>query len=284
MNVPIAPNLDALESVSLRREQLFKEQQQSIIRHTDRLCSWLMIFQWLFAIGLAFWLSPRTWSGANSQIHPHIWEAIFLGGLITAFPVYLARVQPGKTLTRHVIALGQMLMSALLIDLTGGRIETHFHVFGSLAILSFYRDWRVLVTATVVVAADHLIQGVFWPQTIFGVYYVPLWRPLEHAGWVLFEVTFLIIAIQKSVSEMRLVAERQAKLEALNESIERTVAERTVELSLENRKSRELQALYRSLVEQLPAGIFRKDAGGRYEFVNSWFCRIRNKAPSQIIG
>ena len=284
MNVPIAPNLDALESVSLRTEQLFKEQQQSIIRHTDRLCSWLMIFQWLFAIGLAFWLSPRTWSGANSQIHPHIWESIFLGGLITAFPVYLARVQPGKTLTRHVIALGQMLMSALLIDLTGGRIETHFHVFGSLAILSFYRDWRVLVTATVVVAADHLIQGVFWPQTIFGVYYVPLWRPLEHAGWVLFEVTFLIIAIQKSVSEMRLVAERQAKLEALNESIERTVAERTVELSLENRKSRELQALYRSLVEQLPAGIFRKDAGGRYEFVNSWFCRIRNKAPSQIIG
>ena len=37
-----------------------------------------------------------------------------------------------------------MLMSALLIHLTGGRIETHFHVFGSLAILAFYRDWRVL--------------------------------------------------------------------------------------------------------------------------------------------
>ena len=40
-----------------------------------------------------------------------------------------------------------MLTSALLIHLTGGRIETHFHVFGSLAFLAFYRDWRVLVPA-----------------------------------------------------------------------------------------------------------------------------------------
>ena len=52
-----------------------------------------------------------------------------------------------------------MLMGALLIHLTGGRIETHFHVFGSLAFLAFYRDWRVLVPATVVVALDHLLRG-----------------------------------------------------------------------------------------------------------------------------
>ena len=51
------------------------------------------------------------------------------------------------------IAVGQTLTSALLIHLTGGRIETHFHVFGSLAFLAFYRDWRVLVTASAVVAA-----------------------------------------------------------------------------------------------------------------------------------
>jgi PAS domain S-box-containing protein len=284
MNAHIAQNLDALESVRVRTQDLFKEHQQNIIRHTDRLFSWLMTFQWFFAIGLAFWLSPHTWSGANSQIHPHIWAAIFLGGIITAFPVYLAKTQSGKTLTRHIVAVGQMLMSALLIHLTGGRIETHFHVFGSLAILSFYRDWRVLVTATVVIATDHLVRGIFWPESVFGVLYAPLWRPFEHAAWVLFEVTFLIIAIRKSLSEMHLVAERQAKLEAMNESIERTVAERTVELSRENRERRELQALYTSLVEQLPAGIFRKDTDGRYVFVNSWFCKLRGMTAGQIQG
>ena len=43
-------------------------------------------------------------------------------------------------------------MSGLLIHLTGGRLESHFHVFGSLAFLAFYRDIRVLGTATVVTA------------------------------------------------------------------------------------------------------------------------------------
>jgi len=50
----------------------------------------------------------------------------------------------GKAITRHVIAIGQMLDSAPSHHLTGGRIETHFHVFCSLAFLAFlYRDWRV---------------------------------------------------------------------------------------------------------------------------------------------
>ena len=44
------------------------------------------------------------------------------------------------------------------------------------------------------------------------------------------------------------------------------------------------QALDRSLVEQLPAGIFRKDADGRYVLVNSWFCRFHGKRPAQLLG
>jgi PAS domain S-box-containing protein len=46
----------------------------------------------------------------------------------------------------------------------------------------------------------------------------------------------------------------------------------------------ELQALYHSLVDQMPAGVFRKDAAGRYVFVNSWFCRIKGATPDQILG
>src|SRR5258705_279957 len=115
-----------------------------------------------------------------------------------------------------------MLTSGLLIHLTGGRIETHFHVFGSLAFLAFYRDWKVLVSATVVVAADHFLRGVFWPQSVFGILASSPWRWVEHAGWVLFEDVFLMISIHQSLREMRLIAERQANLEALNVNIEKT--------------------------------------------------------------
>ena len=51
-----------------------------------------------------------------------------------------------------------MMTSALLIHLTGGRIETHFHIFGSLAFLAFYRDWKVMISASVVVVIDHFFE------------------------------------------------------------------------------------------------------------------------------
>lgn len=251
MTAPSSKVINGAVAASARVAELYEEQRQNIIRHTDQLFSWLMIFQWFFAVGLAIWLSPKTWAGMNSQIHPHIWAAVFLGGIITSLPVYMARAHPGDTLTRHTVAVGQMLMSALLIHLTGGRIETHFHVFGSLAILAFYRDWRVLVSASAVVYVDHLTRGYFWPQSVYGVLNASIWRSFEHAGWVLFEVVFLIIAIRKSQSEMLLVAERQAKLEDLNETIEQTVAERTADLTQENRERRQAEEQLRKSQSQL---------------------------------
>lgn len=206
------------DTLGARAIALAVQQQQLIYRRTDRWFAGLMLFQWLAGIGAAFWISPRTWSGPDSQVHLHVWAALYLGGLITGLPVFLALTRPGSALTRHAIAIGQMLTSALLIDLTGGRIETHFHVFGSLAFLAFYRDWRVLISATVVVAADHFIRGVYWPQSVYGVLTADPWRWLEHAGWVLFEDVFLIAFCRQGVNDLREMAERQTRLELMNET------------------------------------------------------------------
>src|SRR5258706_5212401 len=99
----------------------------------------------------------------------HVWVAAIGGAGIAILPILLALFKPGATVTRHVIAASQMLSSALLIHLTGGRIETHFHVFGSLAFLTFYLDCPVLISATVVVVADPLLRGIFCPESVFGV-------------------------------------------------------------------------------------------------------------------
>jgi len=219
-----------------RIKELFQESQDNIYRRTDRLFAWLMLFQWLAGIGAALWISPRTWIGTSSLIHWHVWAAIFLGGVIAGFPIFLAWKQPGRPLTRHTIAVAQMAFSALLIHLTGGRVETHFHIFGSLAFLAFYRDWRVLLTATVVTAADHFTRGMFWPQSIFGAMAANHWRWVEHAGWVLFEDIFLMISIRQSLGEMFEVATRRATLETVNEKIESRVVERTAELTIAQRE------------------------------------------------
>jgi two-component system sensor histidine kinase/response regulator len=226
------PSLE--ETVARRADILFKNHLQSIYHRTDRLFVGLMLCQWLAAIAASSWITPRTWAGQYSQVHLHVWAAIFLGGTITLFPVALAWFRPGKVSTRYLVAASQMLMSALLIHLTGGRIETHFHVFGSLAILAFYRDWRVFVPAILVVAGDHFLRGVYWPQSVFGVLTASPWRWVEHAGWVVFESVFLIRSCFQSVQEMKDIARQRAELEATNETVERKVLERTAELEATN--------------------------------------------------
>jgi PAS domain S-box-containing protein len=47
---------------------------------------------------------------------------------------------------------------------------------------------------------------------------------------------------------------------------------------------RESQALYYSLVEQLPVGVFRKDPAGRYVLVNPWFCRLKGMKAEEFLG
>ena len=180
--------------------------------------------------------------GQTQQIHVHVWAAIFLGGAITLFPVWMTRVFPGSVATRNVVAVAQMLMSGLLITLTGGRIETHFHVFGSLVFLSFYRDWRVLIPATIVVALDHLIRGVYWPYSVYGVLTASPLRTLEHAAWVLFENFFLVLTCRRSMSEMRAIAIRTAALEASERSSRQIFEEAPIGMALVGRDKRFKQA------------------------------------------
>src|SRR5450631_1746584 len=146
--------------------ELFESHCQQVWQRADRMFAGLMALQWLAGIGMALWITPLTWIGATSSIHLHVLAAIFLGGAIAAFPILLVFLRPGQPITRHSIAVAQMLASAILIHLTGGRIETHFHIFGSLAFLAFYRDWRVLVTATIVTTFDHYLRGSYWPESI----------------------------------------------------------------------------------------------------------------------
>jgi two-component system sensor histidine kinase/response regulator len=218
------------ENTRRRAERLLRDHQDQIYAHTSHLFAVLMLVQWLAGIAAAIWISPRTWIGLSSHIHLHVWLAIILGGAITSLPVFLALTHPSAASTRHVVAVGQMLMSALLIHLSGGRIETHFHVFGSLAFLAFYRDWRVLVSATLVVAADHATRGIYFPQSVFGVLAASPWRWVEHACWVIFEDIVLATSCLRSGREMLEIVQRQAAQEALSASLEQKVLDRTADL------------------------------------------------------
>ena len=110
-----------------RASEIMQQYLITIWKQTDRLFAGLLVFQYFVGIAAALWISPRSWEGLSSQTHPHVWAAVLLGALLASLPIYLAWSLPAHTITRHTIAVSQMLYSALLIHLTGGRIETHFH-------------------------------------------------------------------------------------------------------------------------------------------------------------
>ncbi|MGA8808609.1 MAG: hypothetical protein WB973_12100 [Thermoanaerobaculia bacterium] len=204
-------------AIDARAAEIRDEQLQARRVRIDRMFVWLFLVQWVGGIIAALTVSPYAWEGKVHTVHLHVWIAVAGGAGIIILPILLAIFRPGTTLTRHVIAASQMLSSALLIHLTGGRIETHFHVFGSLAFLAFYLDWKALITATVVVAGDHFLRGIFWPESVYGVANPEWWRFLEHAGWVAFEDVFLIWACVMGRREIVASSARQAQIERLSE-------------------------------------------------------------------
>jgi signal transduction histidine kinase len=252
---PAAPSLQLA-----RGEEIFAETEKKLHRRIDKLLVALLFAQWFLAVIWAATLSPLSWNGLNSSLHIHVKAAIVVGGLITFFPFILLRKASGSALCRHSVAIAQMLMSALLIHISGGRIETHFHIFGSLAFLKFYRDWKVLLTATAIVIIDHIGRGMFYPESIYGLASVSPWRWVEHAAWLVFEDVFLIYACITGRNEMRDICHHQGEIELTNQKIEVEVRNRTEELAsayhtLELERSKGLEASRLAALGEMAGGI-----------------------------
>ncbi len=214
-----------------RTGELFSTSLRAQQRVTNRLFFGLFILQWIAGVLLALWRSPFTWEGGQPSVHFHVWVAAVFGAVVAGFPLFLISRYPDAVVTRHATAVAQMLVGALLIHISGGRIETHFHVFGSLAFLAFYRDPWVLATATAVVLTDHLGRGIIAPLSIYGTSDIGLWRTAEHAFWIGFEDVFLWIACAQSRRQLLGLAQQQTELEQINERIELAVETRTKELT-----------------------------------------------------
>jgi PAS domain S-box-containing protein len=257
-----------------RAGEFYCEQKQANFKATDRMFAWLIAFEWLAAMAAAWLIAPSVPALAQIPKGRLMEMAAGLAGLVYLLPLTLALFHPGRAYTRHVIAVGQMLTPSLFIFLTGRGFETHFFVFGALASLAAYRDVKVLLMATLVVALDDRLGH--WVRSIFAPQYLMPWTGIEFTGWVLFEDTVLALWIWESLRLMAGLARHQAEEEILNEIVAREVSDRIEALKQENTRYRLVQvslarseAKFRSLSESSPAGIFLADISGRLVYNNS---------------
>lgn len=110
-----------------------------------------------------------------------------LAGLVPLAAITALAIAPIGRIGRMLAAtVGLSLCSALLILLTGGLVEAHFHVFFALALIALYQDWRPYLAALGGVIAHHTALGLL-SASIYSYDAVagsPLRAALVHGGFV----------------------------------------------------------------------------------------------------
>ncbi len=76
--------------------------------------------------------------------------------IAVGLPLFLIATQPFAQVTRHVVGVAAQVLTALHIQLASGLTELHFEIFTLLAVLTWYRDWKVFVSSVAFIAVHHV--------------------------------------------------------------------------------------------------------------------------------
>ena len=96
--------------------------------------------------------------------------------------------QPFRRVSTTVAALGLLTCSAILVHLSDGLIEMHFHYFVMVGVVTLYQDWRPFLVAIAYVVVHHAVGGLIDPGAVYNhpaaVERPALWA-LVHGGFIL---------------------------------------------------------------------------------------------------
>jgi len=114
-------------------------------------------------VGKHWELSIRALFDDDSGLH------IVAESLVVAlFGLLACWRRAGRTLQATFVGFGLMTSSAILVHLSGGYIEFHFHFFVMLTFLALCQDWIPYLLAVAFVAVHHGVVGVLWPQSVYN--------------------------------------------------------------------------------------------------------------------
>jgi diguanylate cyclase (GGDEF)-like protein/PAS domain S-box-containing protein len=102
------------------------------------------------------------------------------------------------------VSVGLMAAPALLVHLTEGLPQSHFHFFVMLAVIALYQDWFPFLTAVGAVLAHHAVLGSLYPGDVVSrpaALQDPMSLALLHAGYVLAAAAVSVVAWRLNETE-----------------------------------------------------------------------------------
>jgi len=232
-----------IEVDSAQREARAREMRHEVVAQitvgTHRAFRILFAVQWPVALALA-WNSALPGDG-------RFLFTLILGGTLCLPATLFARAAPHAWWVRHFMALCQIGWSMLYMWLLEGHTEAQYHMFLSLVFLAFYRDWRLLVTATCAAIAYPILRIAMLPDS-FVIGPSAWWRVFDLGLWLVCELFILLLAIRESQKSIQKFTGHAATLKLTNEAFGQHVEERTRELE----RSREQYRLIAETTRAIP--------------------------------
>jgi diguanylate cyclase (GGDEF)-like protein len=109
-----------------------------------------------------------------------------------------------RQLSAGATAVGLVMSSAVLVHLSGGTIEMHFHFFVMVCLLTLYQDWMPYLLAVGFVVVHHAVVGMAAPHAVYN-HPAAVARPLL---WALIHGLFVLGASAASIFAWRLNEEQ----------------------------------------------------------------------------
>jgi diguanylate cyclase (GGDEF)-like protein/PAS domain S-box-containing protein len=162
---------------------------------------------WLHVGGVAAYARWRGYSLGHTSIDSSI---------LIVFAAAATQPWGGRVLRSTLASLGLMSASALVVHLSGGLIEAHFHYFVMVSLLSLYQDWVPFLLALAFVVLEHGVLGALRPQAVYSnpdsVLHPWKWA-LIHGGFVLAAAAANVYSWLTSEEDHRRASDEMARRE-----------------------------------------------------------------------
>lgn len=162
---PPAPAMPSTVAARFR-SGLFAQREQA-----DAKIFWLLVAQWAVVLSTSVAMAGRLKEVRLDVLS----SAVVWVSFLSILPLGMVLRLPGTWQARWTVVISQGVMSSLLWFVSGGRPDTHLHLFAWLIVLSLYRDMSVLLAVAVTAMAGHLV--------VFGSSNLPGFPSNDPAQW-----------------------------------------------------------------------------------------------------
>ena len=130
-------------------------------------------------------LPVEIWQRRHRAMTALVWlhaAGLMIYGLLRGYPLWHMSIDTlpiatfaaaaglkrrGKRFRACMVSLGLLTSSAVLVHLTGGATEAHFHFFVMVTVLATYEEWVPYLLAIVFVLLHHGVMGAIAPRSVF---------------------------------------------------------------------------------------------------------------------